>query len=168
LGREAEHGCDKTLHWRVRRGTSRCNDSKMASLGVPRLLLRGKGLRRGVIEVAGVPRRHRRLGHVARLQAQSISFTPRPNHPPRDLLLAHCYPLRGKNKSPRRTRILARAHRRRYTEPGVRVQATVPWPSSSEVLIEQIKALSSPIFVWRLVNLSITKLLSYNPTLILL
>jgi hypothetical protein len=30
------------------------------------------------------------------------------------------------------------------------------------------KELGSPIFVWQLVNLSITKLLSYNPTLILL
>jgi hypothetical protein len=35
-------------------------------------------------------------------------------------------------------------------------------------LTKQVKELSSPIFVWRLVNLSITKLLSYNPTLILL
>jgi hypothetical protein len=100
FGKRAKHGCDKTLYWRVRRGASRCNGSEMASPGVPRLLLRGKGLRRGVIEVVGVPRRHQRLGHVARLQAQSISFTPRPNPPPRDLLLPHRYPLRGKHESP--------------------------------------------------------------------
>jgi hypothetical protein len=51
----------------------------MASPSMPRLLLRGKELRHGVIEVTGVPRRHRRSGHVAWLQAQLISFTPRPN-----------------------------------------------------------------------------------------
>jgi hypothetical protein len=82
FGKRAKHGCDKTLYWRVHRGASRCNGSEMASPGVPWLLLRSKGLRRGVIEVVGVPRRHRRLGHVACLQAQSISFTPRPNPPP--------------------------------------------------------------------------------------
>jgi hypothetical protein len=106
----------------------------MASPGMPRLLLHGKGLRHGVIEVVGVPRRHRRLSHIARLQAQSITFTPRPNPPPppaRDLLLPHRYPLRNKRESSQRTRILERAHRRRYTEPGVQIQATVPWPSSS-------------------------------------
>jgi hypothetical protein len=75
-------------------------------------------------------------------------FHPTTKSPPRDLLLPHRYPLRNKRESPRRTQILAQAHRRRYTEPGVRIQATIPWPSSSEVLTEQIKALSSPIFVW--------------------
>jgi hypothetical protein len=38
---------------------------EMASPGAPRLLLCGKELRRGVTEVAGVPCRHRRSGHVA-------------------------------------------------------------------------------------------------------
>jgi hypothetical protein len=46
--------------------------------------------------------------------------------------------------------------------------STVPWETSSVRLIEQVKELGSPIFVWRLVNLSVTKLFSYNPTLILL
>jgi hypothetical protein len=59
----------------------------MASLGVPRLLLRGKELRRGIIEVAGVPRRHRRSDHVTQLQAQVISFTLRPNPLPREIFL---------------------------------------------------------------------------------
>jgi hypothetical protein len=106
----------------------------MASPGLPRLLLRVKGLRRGVIEVTGVPRQHRWPSHVAWLQPQSISFTPRPNPPPQDLLLPHRYPLRGKHESPQRTQILARAHRWRYTKPGVRVQATVPWPSEREIV----------------------------------
>jgi hypothetical protein len=79
IGRGVTHGCDKTLYWRPHRGASRCNSFKMASPGVPQLLLRGKGLRRGEIEVIGVPRRQWRSGHVARLQAQLISFTPRPN-----------------------------------------------------------------------------------------
>jgi hypothetical protein len=69
FGKRVEHGRNKTLHWWPRRGASRCNGFEMASPGMPRLLLRGKGLWRGVIEVARVPRRHRRSGHVARLQA---------------------------------------------------------------------------------------------------
>jgi hypothetical protein len=59
----------------------------------PRLLHHGKGLRRGTFGVIGVPRRHRGSGHVARLQAQLISFNPRSNplpcwsfHPPGTIL----------------------------------------------------------------------------------
>jgi hypothetical protein len=55
FGKRVEHDCDKTLYWRPRRGASRCNDFEMASPGVPQLLLHGKGLQHGVIEVAGVP-----------------------------------------------------------------------------------------------------------------
>jgi hypothetical protein len=88
--------------------------SDMASPGVPRLLLRGKGIRRGVIEVAGVPRRHRRSGHVARLHAQLISFTSRPNPLHRKIFYSpYHYPLCGKHKSRRSAWIRVRGHRRR-------------------------------------------------------
>ena len=104
FGELAEHDGGKILHWRPHRGASRCNSFEMASPGVPRLLLRGKGLRRGVIEVAGVPRRHRRSGHVARLQAQLISFTPRPSPLPREIFyFPYRYPLHSKHESRRST-----------------------------------------------------------------
>jgi hypothetical protein len=46
--------------------------------------------------------------------------------------------------------------------------STVPWETSSVLLTEQIWELGSPIFVWQRINPSITKLLIYNPALILL
>jgi hypothetical protein len=70
---------EKEGHWWLSRGVHRCSSSEMASLGVPRLLLRSKEPWRGIIEVVGVPRRHRRSSHVAQLQAWLISFTSRPN-----------------------------------------------------------------------------------------
>jgi hypothetical protein len=74
--------------------------SDMASPSMPRLLLRGKELLRGVIGVTEVPRRHRRSGHVARLQAQLISFTPRPNPLHREIFYSpYQFPLRGKHES---------------------------------------------------------------------
>jgi hypothetical protein len=51
---DIKDGGDGIFRGWARRGASLCNDSEMASPGLPRLRLRGKGLRCGVIEVAGV------------------------------------------------------------------------------------------------------------------
>jgi hypothetical protein len=101
-------------HWWLSRGARRCNGSKVVSLGMLRLLPCGKELRRGISEVTGVPRRHRRSDHVVRLQARLISFTPRPNllpfwsfHPPGTILPESCTNHRDQRGS------LRRGHRRR-------------------------------------------------------
>jgi hypothetical protein len=149
IGRGVTHGCDKTLYWRPHRGASRCNSFKMASPGVPQLLLRGKGLRRGEIEVIGVPRRQWRSGHVARLQAQLISFTPRPNPLPREIFyFPYHYPLRGKHESRRSARIRARDHRRRGAMNMKIFSVTVQWEALFRVPDRALcRALISNLYV---------------------
>jgi hypothetical protein len=105
-----QHGDGGIFHWRARRGASRCKGSKMVIPSVPRLPLRSERVRAW----HNWGRRH-------------TTMTPP------DLLLPHSYPLRGKNKSPRWTRVLARAHRRQCTEPSVLCQVTVHHWTSTRV-----------------------------------
>jgi hypothetical protein len=120
---------------------------KMASPGAPRLLLHGKEPLCGVTEVAGVPRRHRRSGHVAWLLARLISFTPRPNplpfrsfHPP---VLSFPSPARI-------TAISANPCAEVTDGEGDESEdffSTVPWPPPSVVLTAQVEEQFSPIFM---------------------
>jgi hypothetical protein len=66
------------------------------------------------------------------------------------------------------TRITARDHRRRCTEPGDLRQVTVPCEFPLVRLIEQIKKLHSPFFMWRAIDPSAPKLYLYKPAVILL
>jgi hypothetical protein len=78
------------------------------------------------------------------------------------------YPRATEHESQRRHESGRGGHRRRGASHLKIFFSTIPWETSLARVTEQVKELGSPIFVWWLVNLSVTKLLSYNTTLILL
>jgi hypothetical protein len=135
-------------HLWLSRGVHRCSGSEMVSLSVPRLLLHSKEPRRSKIEVIGAPRRHRRSGHVAQLQARLISFTLRPNplpfrsfHPPGTIMPESCMNHRDQRES------LRRGHRQRGgAEPEIFL-CTVPSETLSGRLTKQFAVPRSPIFI---------------------
>jgi hypothetical protein len=114
--------------------------------GIPRLLLRSKEPQRGIIEVVGVPRRYRRSGHVALLQAQVISFTPRPN----PLLFQSVPPVLSYPSPARITAISVNPCAEVTGDEGDESEdffSTVPWPPPSVVLTTQIEEQFSRTFM---------------------
>jgi hypothetical protein len=71
------------------------------------------------------------------------------------------------HESPKRAQIVAEDHRRPVHNTGD-LSSTVPWRSSSVPLSKQLVGPRSPIFVWQLTNLPVSKLLSNVPAVTLL
>jgi hypothetical protein len=101
-------------HWWLSRGVHRCSGSEMVCLGVPRLLLRSKEPRCGIIEVAGVSKttlavrpRRTAIDAMDKLHPATKSAPLRSFHPPGTIL-----PESSTNRHDQRES-LRRGHRQR-------------------------------------------------------
>jgi hypothetical protein len=94
FGRDLEGGGDKTLQWRARRGARWHTNVGRVILSMPRLQLRGKGPRRGAVELTSDLWQPRPFGHVAQPPSPSNKLLPATQSiSPPDLLLPRGYPL---------------------------------------------------------------------------